>query len=136
MDEAFGRQVRANEKVGLLGVLPVGSVGNAVEHGRRFQSQVGVKRTQQIAERNERQARENQVFDDSRAQHAAQADELYNEHQSHQRFTLRKRLLQPGEQLTGFVYFPRTNAASHLRVVVYLRERPFAFDFNQARLQH
>lgn len=88
---------------------------------------------EQIAERDARHAQENQVYDDDRAQHAAQADKLYDEHQSHQRFTLRKHLLQPGERITGWVHFPRTDAATHLRVLLYLRERPFAFDFAQGR---
>ncbi|UYZ63617.1 hypothetical protein [Hymenobacter weizhouensis] len=90
---------------------------------------------QQIAEREDRHAQNNQYFDEQRADHADQAAALYQEHHSKQHQLLRRREVGPGERLTGFVYFPRTDVASHLRVVVYLRERPFVFDFNQAKVK-
>lgn len=86
---------------------------------------------QQIAEREQRHADDDAYFADQREQHAQQADELYTQKQSMEQVVLRKTVLQPGEFVRGQVYFPRTDAARQLRVVVFFDARPVAFDFTQ-----
>ncbi|MDF7812176.1 hypothetical protein [Hymenobacter sp. YC55] len=86
---------------------------------------------EQVAEREERHQSTEAYFDEQREQHAQQADNLYSQHQTIQEVALRKTNIKPGEYVRGYVYFPRTDMARRLRVVVFFNERPVTFDFTQ-----
>lgn len=86
---------------------------------------------EQVAERQERHDNTEAFFDEQREQHAQQADNLYSRQHTMQAVALRKTKVKPGEYVRGYVYFPRTDAARRLRVVVFFNERPVAFDFTQ-----
>lgn len=85
----------------------------------------------QVAERQERHRSTDDFFDAQRELHAQQADSLYSQHHQVKTAALRKTKLKPGEYVRGYVYFPRTDTARRLRVVVFFDERPVAFDFTQ-----
>jgi hypothetical protein len=48
----------------------------------------------------------------------------------------RKSIVGPGQYALGQIYFPRTDAARRLRVVVFYNERPVTFDFTQKPSDH
>lgn len=115
-----------SEKVSWLEILTM--VSNVAEDV----SSIKKKETEeQIAEREERHQSSSAYFDYQREQHAQQADTLYTQHLNMQTVGLRKTLLSPGKFVRGLVYFPRTDAARRLRVVVFFNERPVSFDFTQ-----
>ncbi len=114
------------EKVSWLEILT--SVTNVAENVASIKK----KETEaQVAEREERHQSTEASFDYQREQHAQRADNLYSQHRNMQLVALRKTRLAPGEYVRGYVYFPRTDAARRLRVVVFFDERPVAFDFTQ-----
>jgi len=126
------RQAAAEEKASKVSLFEVLTM---VTNTAEDISSIKKKETrEQEAERDQRHASDNAYFDSQRAQHAADADALYDQHVTQHQTLLRKHLLAPGEKLTGSVHFPRNDAASHLRVVVYLRERPYSFDFDQRKV--
>lgn len=87
---------------------------------------------EQVAERDYRHQSNDAFFDDQREQHAQQADQLYSQQVSMEATVLRKTTLEPGQRVTGQVYFPRRDYAQRLRLVVFFDERPVQFNFTQA----
>ncbi|AHJ98463.1 hypothetical protein [Hymenobacter swuensis] len=86
---------------------------------------------EQIAEREYRHQSDNAYFDEQRETHAQNADNLYSTTRTLETVALRHDTLQPGQRMTGQLYFPRLDAARKLRVVVFFDERPVQFNFTQ-----
>ncbi|HEX8427108.1 hypothetical protein [Hymenobacter sp.] len=104
----------------------------SVSHVAEDISSIKKKETdEQVAEREERHQTDNAYFNNQREQHAQEADALYAQHHSRKSVALRRTELKPGEYVRGQVYFPRTDAARRLRVVVFFDAQPVPFDFKQ-----
>ncbi|QNE38737.1 hypothetical protein F1C16_03790 [Hymenobacter sp. NBH84] len=88
----------------------------------------------EIDEREERQQSERDYYTNHRIDHSIAADQVrYTKEEVEQRL-LRKNTLPPGQYIRGYVYFPRTDAADVIRVVVPVNEQqPATFDFTQDR---
>ncbi|WP_460621848.1 hypothetical protein [Hymenobacter tenuis] len=86
---------------------------------------------EQVAERDDRHQSDNAFFEEQREQHAQQADELHNKLAHLESSVLLRTTLQPGERVTGQVYFPRNDYMKRVRLVAFFNERPVQFDFTQ-----
>lgn len=119
-------EAKKAEKVSFLEIL------TSVSHVAEDVSSIKKKETQQqIAERKQRHKDDNDFYDSQRAEHAQEADKLYDQQQNLTSVALRKTTVAPGEVAVGQVHFPRSDEAKQLRVVVFYNERPVEFDFLQ-----
>ncbi|QJX45414.1 hypothetical protein HMJ29_00070 [Hymenobacter taeanensis] len=113
-----------------------GEVLTSVSHLTENVTSIKKKETnKEIDERAARQQSERNYYTNQRLEHAAAAEQLRGKQQELDQNALRKNTLLPGQRVRGYVYFPRTDMADLLRLVVPLNERPLTFDFNQYRVK-
>jgi len=90
---------------------------------------------EEVDEREQRQQSERNYYTNQRLEHSIAADQVrYKKEEVEQRL-LRKNTLPPGQYIRGYVYFPRTDVADVIRVVVPVGEQPATFDFTQSRMK-
>ena len=97
-----------------------------------------IKKTEtdeEIDEREQRQQSEQDYYTNQRLEHSIAADEVqYKKEEVGQRL-MRKNTVPPDEYIRGYIYFPRTDAADVIRVVVPVSKQPITFDFTQNRMK-